>query len=97
MTLDLQSSLLTIFNTPWGKFWWLRLPFGLKVTSDVFKERLDKVIRLLPGVIGIADDILTHVSTIKEHDGKVIALLETAREKLSHTKFQEDAVQITRL
>ena len=37
-TLDLQSSLLTTFNIPWGKFWWLRLPFGLKVTSDVFQK-----------------------------------------------------------
>ena len=81
MTLDLQSSLLT-FNTPLGKFWWLRLPFGLKVTSDVFQQKLDKVIRLLPGVIGIADGILTHRSTIKENDGTVIALLETVRQKM---------------
>ena len=63
-----------------GKFQWLRLPFGLKVISDVFQERLDKVIRLLPGVIGIADDILMHGSTIKEHNGRTIALLETARQ-----------------
>ena len=79
VTLDLQSSLLTTFNTPWCKFWWLRLPFGLKVASNVFQERLDRVIRLMPGVIGIADDILTHGSTFKEHDGRVITLLETAK------------------
>ena len=36
--LDLASSLLTTFNTPWGKFRWLRLPFGLKKASDVFQE-----------------------------------------------------------
>ena len=36
--LDLDSSLLTTFNTPWGKFRWLRLPFGLKIASDVFQE-----------------------------------------------------------
>ena len=45
----------------------------------MFQERLDRVIRLLPGVIGIADDILTHGSMIKEHNGRVISLLETAR------------------
>ena len=28
------------FNTPWGKFRWLRLPFRLKIASDVFQERL---------------------------------------------------------
>ena len=38
IVLDLASSLLTTFNTPWGKFRWLRLPFGLKIASDVFQE-----------------------------------------------------------
>ena len=46
----------------------------------MFQERLDNVIRLLPGVTGIADDILTHGSTIKDHEGRIIALLETARQ-----------------
>ena len=77
--LDLQSSLLTTFNTPWGKFRWLRLPFGLKVASDVFQERLDKVLRLLEGVHGIADDILTHGKTEIEHDARLLTLFETAR------------------
>ena len=38
VVLDLASSLLTTFNTPWGKSRWLRLPFGLKIASDVFQE-----------------------------------------------------------
>ena len=38
VVLDLASSLLTTFNTPWGKFRWLRLSFGLKIASDVFQE-----------------------------------------------------------
>ena len=50
IVLDLASSLLTMFNTPWGKFRWLRLPFRLKIASDVFQERLDRVLRLLEGV-----------------------------------------------
>ena len=33
--LDLASSLMTTFNTPWGKFRWLCLPFGLKIASDI--------------------------------------------------------------
>ena len=63
IVLDLTSSLLTMFNTPWGKFRWLRLPFRLKIASDVFQERLDRVLRLLKGVHEIADDILTHGET----------------------------------
>ena len=57
-----------MFNTPWGKFRWFRLPFGLKIASDVFQEQLDRVLRLLKGVHGIADDILTHGETEVQHD-----------------------------
>ena len=39
------------------------MPFGLKVSGDVFQERLDRVIRLVPGVLGIADDIFIHGAT----------------------------------
>ena len=77
--LDLASSLMTTFNTPWGKFRWLHLPFGLKIASDVFQERLDRVLRLFKGIHGIADDILTYGTTKIEQDGRLLTLLETAR------------------
>ena len=77
--LDLRSSLLTMFNMPWGKYRWLRMPFGLKVSGDVFQERLDKVLRLVPGVLGIADDIVIHGPTENTHNGTVLILCETAR------------------
>ena len=79
LPLDLRSSLLTMFNMPWGKYWWLRMPFGLKVSGDVFQERLDKVLRLVPRILGIADDIVTHGPTENTHDGTVLILCETAR------------------
>ena len=79
--LDSRSSLLTTFNTPWGKYRWLRMPFGLKVSGDIFKERLDRVIRLVLGVLGIADDIVIHGATENTHDGTVLILYETARLK----------------
>ena len=37
------------------------------------------MLRLLEGVHGIADDILTHGTTEIEHDGRLLTLLETAR------------------
>ena len=89
--LDLQSSLLTTFNTPWGKFRWLRLPFGLKIASDVFQERLDRVLELIPCTIGIADDIIVYGESEIEHDANFITLCETAREnglKLNARKLQ---------
>ena len=77
--LDYASSLLTMFSTPWGIFRWLRLPFGLKIASDVFQERLDRVLRLVPGVIGIADDIITYGANEIEHYRNFLMLCETAR------------------
>ena len=77
--LDVESSYLTTFNTPWGKFRWLRLPFGLKVSGDEFQSRLDRVLRPLANTTGIADDVLTFGKTEIEHDAAVIKLLETAR------------------
>ena len=68
-----------MFNTPWDKYRWLRLPFGWKIACDVFQERLDRVLRLLKGVHGIVDDILTHGETEIQHDGRLLNLLETAR------------------
>ena len=77
--LDFRSSLLITFNTLWGKYRWLRMPFGLKVSGDVFQERLDRVLRLVPGVLGIDDDIVIHDGTENTHDGTVFILCETAR------------------
>ena len=77
--LDRDSSFLTTFNTPWGKYRWLRLPFGLKVAADVFQERVDRVLRSVSNTTGIADDVLCHGSREATHDATVITLLETAR------------------
>ena len=55
------------------------MPFGLKVSVDVFLERLDRVLRLVPGVLGIADDIVIHGAMENTHNGTVLILCETAR------------------
>ena len=86
MPLDFRSSLLTTFNTPWGKYRWLRMPFGLKVSEDVFSERLDRVLRL---VSGIMDDIVIHGATENTHDGTVLVLCETARLNNLSLNFKE--------
>ena len=34
--LDEKSSYLTTFNTPYGRYRWLRLPFGVNSASEEF-------------------------------------------------------------
>ena len=55
------------------------MPFGLKVSGDVFQERLDKVLRLVSRLLGIADDIVIHGLTENTHNGTALILCETAR------------------
>ena len=55
------------------------MPFGLKVSGDVFQERLGRVLRLVPGVLRIADDIVIHGAIGNTHDETVLVVCETAR------------------
>ncbi|PFX12096.1 Retrovirus-related Pol polyprotein [Stylophora pistillata] len=56
--LDKESSLLTTMITPFGRYRWARLPFGLKVSSELFQRRLNEAPCGLKGVICVADDLL---------------------------------------
>ena len=56
--LDLESSMLTTMITPFGRFRWARLPFGLCVSSEVFQKTLNDAIGDLQGVICVADDLV---------------------------------------
>ncbi len=66
--LDEASSLLTTFNTPIGRFRWLRLPFGLKCSPEIFQRIMDEMLEGISGAISIMDDILIAAPTEKEHD-----------------------------
>ena len=89
--LDLTCSFLTTFKTPYSKFRWLKLPFGLKIASDIFQDRLDRVLALVPSTIGIADDIIMYGENEIDHDASFITLCKTARTnglKLNASKLQ---------
>jgi len=46
------------FITPIGRFRWLRLPFGLKISSEIFQRVLSRALENLEGVFNVADDVL---------------------------------------
>ncbi len=80
VVLDHESSLLTTFNTPFGKYRYLRLPFGLKCSQDEFQKRMDHVLGMCPGTIGIADDVVVFGENDAQHDENIHRLMETARD-----------------
>ena len=62
--IDEKSSFLTTFNTPIGRFRWLRLPFGIKSAPEIFQKIMDKI----DGAIAIVDDILIAGTDRNHHD-----------------------------
>ena len=66
-----------MYNMPHGRYRWLILSFSLSVSSDVFWERLDAGIKALPGVTGMADDVLAKEDSEINHIVAVLSLLET--------------------
>ena len=63
--LDYESSLLTTFNTPIGRYRWLRLPFGIKSALEIYQRFMD---------------ILIAGKTPEEHDRIMRKVVERATE-----------------
>ena len=59
-----------------GRYQFKRLPMGSKVASDIFQRMLDSVYIGLPGVTGIADDMVIFGRNEEEHDRNLILFLE---------------------
>jgi transposase InsO family protein len=74
-----ESRDLTTFRTPFSRYRFLRLPFGLSVSQDIFQQHMDRIIAQVPGCVGIADDIAVFGATEAEHDANLIKLMETAK------------------
>ena len=79
--------MLTTFNTSYGRCRWLRLPFGLSVSPEIFQKRVIQTLEGLDGVLNIADDILIYgvgdspEEANADHDRKLEALLQRCRER----------------
>ena len=92
--------LLTTFNTPFGRFKWKRMPFGISPAGEIFQQRLDQAIDDLEGARTVADDILItgNGATLEEvtadHDLKIKRLFECCRAK--QTKLNSSKIEFKR-
>ena len=87
--LDEASSLLTTFNTPLGRYRWLRLPFGIKCAPEIFQRIMDQMLEGIEGATAIMDDILIAGSNTEHHDAVLRQVIERATSynlKLNHQK-----------
>ena len=74
--LNKDSALLTTFITPYGRYCFNRLPFGITSALEHFQRRMSEVLVDLEGVVCMMDDILVHGSSESEHDKRLAEVLQ---------------------
>ena len=70
-----ESSKLTTFITPFGRFAFNRLPFGITSAPEYFQRKMTEVLTGLEGVVCLIDDILIYGKTKEQHDKCLTAAL----------------------
>ena len=84
--LTKSSSFLTTFWTPFGRYRWLGMSFGILSAPEEFQRRLHEITAGLAGIEVIADDVFiygagnTDEQASAAHDQNLISLLQRAKE-----------------
>ena len=66
---------LTCFITPFGRYVFNKLPFGLSSSSEYFQKRICSILDEVPGVVCQTDDVLIFGKTEQEHDARLDTVL----------------------
>ena len=79
--MDPDSQLLTTFNTPWGQFCFVKMPFGLNQAQYFFLYYMDLHFDGINETTNIiADDIVIHGESDSQHDKHLIQVLNKCQE-----------------
>ena len=80
--LDEESSYLTTFHTPFGRYRWCRMPFGISSAPEVFQRRMHELIEGLTGTEVVAGDFVvagfgdTYEEAVRDHNKSLVAFLQ---------------------
>ena len=78
--LSKKSRELTVFGTnTHGRLRYKRMPFGMKMSQDVFQIQMDRILEQCPGMIGIHDDVIIYGYTREDHDANLINFLNVCQ------------------
>lgn len=78
------SQLLTTFMTPYGRYAFRRMPFGITSAPEIFQRKMVEILTGLEGVEVLMDDILIHGTDLATHDERLKKCLERLKEKGVH-------------
>ncbi|GAB1606983.1 hypothetical protein Ahia01_000981000 [Argonauta hians] len=87
--LSPQSSRLTTFITPFGRYAFNRVPMGISLGPEVFQRKMQEMLVGLDGCEAIMDDTIVYGRTEQEHDARlkdVLARIRKSGLKLNKAK-----------
>ena len=76
IVLNPESAKLTTFVTPFGRYMFKRLPFGILSAPEYFQKRMDKELSGIEGVKCRMDDILVIGRDQAQHDQRLKQVLD---------------------
>lgn len=79
ISLDEESSKLCTFITPFGRYKFLRLPFGISSAPEYFHSAITRLFEGIQNIVIYIDDILIFGRTRQEHDKALMAVFDRAR------------------
>ena len=97
LKLDEESSKLCTFNTPFGRYRYLRLPFGVSCAPEIYHRTIHQLFENIPNVDTSMDDIIIWGSTREQHDASVRRVLDKCRESGLSLKKEKCEIGVTEL
>ena len=88
-----ESAPLTTFITPFGRYHFNRLPFGITSAPEHFQRRMQRVLQGLEGVLCLMDDVLVYGGSPEEHDRRLEMVLARIRESGLTLNFSQSSVK----
>lgn len=79
--LHIDSTPLTTFITPFGRYCFHLLPFGISSAPEHFQKHLTQVLEGLEGTLCDVDVLLVFWGTCKEHDARLPKVLNRLEQK----------------
>lgn len=92
--LDYESSMLTTFDTPVGRYRWLRLLFGIKSAPELFRRIMDNMLEGIVGARALINDILIGGVDDEDHDRIFKAVVNRATEYNLDNNFDKRQVKL---
>ena len=92
--LDEESSKLLNFNTPFGRYRYLRMPYGIHSASEICQARIGSILANVEGAVNAQDDIIIWGNSLEQLEKRTRATLQAIR--ISGLKLRKDKCQFNK-